>query len=144
MSKKNKKELKCNDTPHLIPEGEYLAQCIRFEISYYLGKERKVYLYFRIHGGEFDGVELFMACNYPEGTKSFGLKINTQWQVAMGRRRKKGEKIALKDFKNRMFNVKVRDVKRKYSDGTPMPAFLSYTIVDRIVSPETGGVCSAT
>lgn len=140
MTKARTKEPGYADSPEQIPEGKYKAICYDFDIKPYLGGDRKAYLKFRIYESEFEGTELFMACSYPKGTKSFGLKINTEWQIAMGRRRKRGERIALKDFVKRMYLVKVRDAKRVFNDGSPMPDFMSYSVVDRIVEPVTGGM----
>ncbi len=126
--------------PPLLVEGNYEAYCFKTETAKYHLGIRKAYIWFRLMGGPHEGAEVFMACNYPYGKKSFGLRICQQWMFAQGRRFKKGENITLKSFEKRLYLVNVRTVFGKFADGQPKPDFMNYSVVNRIVEPLTGGV----
>jgi hypothetical protein len=126
-----------DEFPIKIPEGIYDAVCYRTETAVSFGGGTKIYVKFRIYGGEYNGTELFMVCNYPKGKVRPQLKYYVQWMMAKGRRPYKNESLSPRIFRNRMFKVMVRDAKPKFPDGKLKPDFFRYSIVDTIIEAQT-------
>jgi hypothetical protein len=130
-----------NERP-LIPEGRYIAQCIRCEKGQSHYNSLKLFLTFKITEGEFMGTELFMAMNlissktkkpfkqFPAGTKYY-----KNWTIANNNNRpNRSDHMSPKIFKNVIFEVSVRTVKPPYPDGkTELPEGHHYSIVDFIL-----------
>lgn len=135
----NGSEPRADEFRQKIPAGEYDAICYKTEKGKSWGGRRDCYLRFRIHGGKYDGVELFMACTFPEKRISPRYKLYSQWMLAMGRAPFRKERISPNVFRNRMFRVLVRDTGCTYS-GTNrlMPDHCQYSVVDTILEPITG------
>jgi len=119
-----------------IPEGEYEAICTKTEI----GKkwQRDLYHTFKIHGGKYDGLELFMKCPFPKGRAKRNSKYYQQWCLANNCLPAKGQRLSRKIFPNRLYLVKVRDTRRRYNNSKELlPPFLQYSVVDTIIKPLT-------
>jgi hypothetical protein len=121
-----------------IPPGKYKAICYAAETGRSFGGRRDIYILFRIQGSRYDGTELFMACPYPKRKTSPRYKIYDQWSLAMGRLPAKNEKLSGEAFTGKMYEVIVRDTRKKFSDGRPKPDFLQYSVVESIITPLTG------
>ncbi len=115
-----------------IPEGDYVAVCYRTRSVKSFGGRRKLMFYFRIVEGDQAGVELEMYCNYPSGRITKSHKLHRQWALAIGRFPSKGDKFAQNVFRGKMCRVLVRDAMPPFPDGTPVPEFLRYSVVDTI------------
>ncbi len=115
-----------------IPVGDYRTVCYKTRsVPSYRGS-RKLVFYFRIVEGEHAGTELSMYCNYPRGKLTPSHKLYRQWALAIGRRPSKNERFAQRVFRGKMYLVLVRDAKPVFSDGSPHPEFLTYSVVDTI------------
>ncbi|MGR3296152.1 MAG: hypothetical protein ACUZ8A_08005 [Candidatus Bathyanammoxibius sp.] len=121
-----------------IPEGECEAYCFDVRKSKYLGNEKRLYVWYRITEGKYEGTELF--CSYNINYKSFSTntKYYTDWCIASGRLPTRGDRMSPQVFKNKVFLVKVREAKPKYDDGTYKPEIFWYSVVDRIASVSAG------
>lgn len=120
-----------------IEPGEYDAICYKVEIGN--AWRRSCYVLFRICGGKHDGVELFMACSYPQGILSTRTKLHTQWTLAIGRNPRKGERFSRKVFLHKMYTILVRDTKRKFPDTNKLlPGYCQYSVVKTIIEVQTG------
>lgn len=124
--------------PIRIPEGIYDAVCHKTETARGFGGAMKIYVKFRIYGGEYEGVELFMVCNFPKTKIGKRFKYYDQWMLASGRHPSKRERLSPKIFHNRLFKVLVRDTKPKFSNGKPKPDFFKYSVIDTIIEAQTG------
>jgi hypothetical protein len=124
--------------PTKIPEGIYNAICYKTETAKGFGGETKIYLKFRIFGGEYCDTELYMVCNYPQRMAKPRLKYYGQWMMAARRHPNKKEKLSPKIFLNRMFKVAVRDTRPKFPNGKFKPDFFKYSVVDTILEALTG------
>lgn len=122
-----------------IPPGQYDAYCLRTEFGRSFGGRRDIYILFKIHGGEFDGIELFMACTHPKGKVSSRCKYYQQWTLAAGRPPRRREPLSREAFPDRMYRILVRDTRKKHGDGSLMADCVQYSVVDSIVEPLTGG-----
>ena len=118
----------------LLPNATYIAQCIGFDINEsYGGRSRKVYLHFRIIEGPHEACKLFMPFNYPSNGKfTPGYKYWPYWVMVHGRKPSRNAAMSPKIFKNRIFKIKTRKVKRKFPNGNDMPPDFEYSIVDTI------------
>jgi hypothetical protein len=125
--------------PKMKP-GQYEAICFDVKKCPSYGGGQKWVLRFRILGGPHDGEEVAMFCNFYLGKLKPACKLYEQWARALGRLPNKGERIAKKHFKNRLFLVAVVYTKSKGSDGALRPDFLQYSKVETIIEPLTGGV----
>jgi hypothetical protein len=130
--------LKAESSRTMIPDGDYVAVCYRTRVVHSFGKAKKLEVWFRVVEGCHAGAELAMYCTYPEGRITASRKLYIQWSLAIGRRPIKGERFSQKVFRGKMFRVAVRKVPRQFKDGTPMPDYLSYSVVDTIKETITG------
>jgi len=121
-----------------IPEGRYDATCYKFETGVSFGGVRKIYIKFRIYGGDFDGVDLFMVCTYPKTKIRPRFKYYTQWILATGRHPSKRERLSPKVFLNKMYRVIVRDTDPKFPDGKSKPDIFKHSIIDSLIEVLAG------
>jgi len=122
------------DRPRIEP-GEYIAFCHGTKVINYYG-ERKLMIQFRLCGGRYDGLELFLPCPFPRGARSYRTKYYKQWVIANGARPERGQRMPRSVFVNKKFRILVGDSKRRFDNGELMPKFLQYSIVTSIL----GGV----
>lgn len=118
----------------LLPNGSYIAQCIGYDINEsFGGRSRKIYLHFLITEGQNQGCKLFMPFNYPlNGKFSPGHKYWKNWVFVHGKIPSKNAKMSPKIFKNKIFKIRTRKVKRKFPNGKDMPSDFDYSLVDII------------
>lgn len=140
MSKKGKKVpfIIADTMRERVPPGEYEAVCYDTSTGTSFGGRLDLYVNFRISGGEFDGIELFMVCTLPKCKLRQRFKLYDQWSLAIGRPPYKGEKFKASVFKNKKYRIIVRDTKRQYSNKKPKPESSQYSMVDTIIEAETG------
>lgn len=122
----------------LIPEEDYNGVCYKTSKGKSWGGKYAIFVNFRVVGGLYDGTDLFMACQFYSPFKERH-KYYEQWAIAAGRRPHSGERLARKVFLGRLYRIRVRNSKRVFSDNTPKPETLQYSVVDRIIEPLTGG-----
>lgn len=121
-----------------IKAGTYDAICYRTETGNSWGGRQDIYIRFKIYGSKYDGTKLFMACTYPRGRMTTRHKYYEQWVLAMGGPPRKGERLARKEFLHKLYKVLVRDTNKKFSNGTRMPDYMQYSVVDTIIETQTG------
>lgn len=128
------KEFICADDyrPH-IPDGSYIAQCIKHEKSWAYGTSLKLYLKFRITEGEYMGTELFMPFNMPtDGKIKPGRKYYKTWVHVNGDRPpSRNTVMSPRLFKNKIFKIKTRTTIPK-DNNKDMHENFKYSVVDRI------------
>lgn len=117
----------------VIKSGEYTATCIGTDVQSLYRGQRKVYLRFRLTGGEYDGVELFMACNFPKGKITRNYKYYKQWMMANGGPPHKGQRPARKTFVGKKFRILVGLTDRKHENDESMPEYMQYSVVKDIL-----------
>ena len=124
----------------LIPNGTYIAQCTKYETNEsYGGRSRKIYLHFLIAEGKHQGSKLFMAFNYPQNCEFRpGHKYWQYWVMVNGRIPSRNAEMSPRIFKNKMFKIMTRRVKRKFPNGNYMPPDFDYSVVDTIEEVLTG------
>jgi len=125
----------CDDNYRsLIPDGKYEVQCTGYDNSFCLGKARKLFLYFRIIEGEYEGTKLFQAFNIPydERIKSGSKYYKTWVMVNQWRKPSRNTKMSPRLFLNHVYRIKTRTVKPKHNDQ-PMPEAFRYSVVDEIL-----------
>lgn len=115
-----------------IEPGQYIAHCFKTDIKPFKN-ERKLLIWLRLNGGKYDGVELFLPCPYPRGTRSCRTKYYNQWTIANGAPPRKGERMARSVFTDKKFRILVGDSKRRFENGELMPESLQYSIVKSIL-----------
>lgn len=128
---------KTNPLPQ-IPKGKYEAVCIKTDVSKYLGKEKRLYLHFKIIAGEYSETKIFGIYNYNYKSFPRGSKYYTDWSIANGALPRRADRMSTRIFKGKVFLVKIRDAIPRYDDGTPKPEMFHYSVVDRIMERLTG------
>ena len=132
-------EFVADEFPPRIEPGIYEAVCSKVETGISYGAERKLFVRFKIHGGEYHGTELFMVCRYPKGEKiSHRYKLYQQWALALGRRPRKKERFSMHLFKGKLYRVSVKDTQRKLSNNALVPDYLQYSVVETIIETLVG------
>jgi len=121
-----------------IRPGYYHAVCTSVTSGVSFGGRRDIYIRFKIHGGEYHGTQLYMACTYPKGKMSPRHKYYQQWMLANGGPPEKGQRLGRKIFPHRLYLIVVRDTQKKFPNGKPMPDYMQYSVVDTIIKPLTG------
>ncbi len=120
----------------LIPEGKYEVVFLRAEKKWLYSGE-KVFLWFQIASlGEFQGKELFMACNAPRKGKKGRVPISSKfyqsWILAVGKRPDRFDRMGTKVFRGKVFLAQVRTVKKNVQGVTH--SFLSqYSKIDTLL-----------
>ncbi|MEW5924346.1 MAG: hypothetical protein AB1746_10195 [Candidatus Zixiibacteriota bacterium] len=117
--------------PRMKP-GEYIAYCYETSLGHYKG-EQKLYIRFRLLGGEYDGLELFLPCPYSPGKKKPSTKYYRLWEIVNGAPPQKGQKIAKHIFEDKKFRILVVDTKRRFENGELKPESLQYSVVKDIL-----------
>jgi hypothetical protein len=134
MKENNLKECPPDSDPRpFVPEGNYEAVCVKFEVKKYLGSEKKLYLHYEIMQGVHIGTKLFQAINYKYRSFPKASKYYTEWTVANGALPQRRDKMSPRIFKDRAFLVKVKTSKPKYDDGEFKSELFHYSIVERII-----------
>lgn len=136
------KEPICSQEPYpLIEEGEYEASCIKVERKKYRQDENKVYLKFQITTfGEHIEKHLFMAMKDYGRKVRRGSKFFTAWVIANnGIKPRRGERMTMKVFHNKIFKILVVTVKPKFDTGHPKPESCHYSKVQHILELVAGG-----
>lgn len=110
----------------LIPEGFYIAECVKLGIEYF-GTMRKLVKFFRICDGPHKGIVLKEYCNFPYETKRSS-KLTREWRIANnGNKPTRNDRMPMKVFIGKTFKVTVKTCKSK-DDGE------DYSIVEKICS----------
>lgn len=122
--------------PLLIPEGKYEAAFLRAERKWLWGRE-KFFLWFQILSqGDFHGEELYMACNAPKKAKrgkvATSNKYYQAWVLAAERRPDRYDRISTKEFRGKVFLLKVRTV-TKNAKNLSLPPLLQYSVIDDVL-----------
>lgn len=122
--------------PLLIPEGKYEAAFLRAERKWLWGSE-KFYLWFQILSqGDFQGEELYMACNAPKKTKrgkvATSNKYYQSWVLAAGRKPNRYDRMNTKVFRGKVILLNIRTV-TKNANNLPLPSFLQYSVIDDVL-----------
>jgi len=120
----------------LVPEGHYEAAVIRWNRCEYFG-QRKMYLWFRIITGPYQGTMLFMTFNInPPFTKSS--KYFKAWRLSNGGEiPARNSRMSPRIFQGKAFKIKVRTVK-KGKDMKDLPQDDMYSVVEEIIEVCTG------
>jgi len=132
------------DKPLLLPEGRYIVQCFECKEVYYKAYNAvKLRLEFRIIEGVHEGKVLLKYYNLTDNRtgekyKSFSPHTDyySDWVIANNGNlpsRKDRMRMPYRIFKNGIFEVKVRNTKRKYRDGSAMPECLNYSVADHLI-----------
>lgn len=124
----------------LIPNEIYEAQCVKWDSTFYLGKTRKTFLYFRIlDPGPHFGKEIFMAFNMPHKKRiRMGSKYYKTWCMVNGwKKPSKNAKMSPRIFKNKIYKIKTRTSKPKIHENE-MPKDFWYSVVDKIIEVIAG------
>ena len=134
------------DAPPQIPEGLYTATYTHHETAFVF-KSPKVFIHFRLCGGEYDGLRLYSAYRVKEirgkPRKGGAIKVRHSHElyrqfVTLSGYRERPDRISLHRLKGCLVNVQVRTV-RKDSRQRDLPPALQYSVIDRLVSVEAGG-----
>lgn len=124
-----------------IPEGDYEAVCFKAESKPYRGSEKRLYLHFEIIDGPYQGTKLFATYNVKYKSFPIASKYYTDWSIANEALPRRRDRMSATVFKDKLFHVKVRDVKPTYEDGTHKPDMFHYSVVDRIIEKLAGNRC---
>ncbi|MBW2365773.1 MAG: hypothetical protein JRF25_12115 [Deltaproteobacteria bacterium] len=119
----------------LMPDGVYMAQCIKEDTRFVLGKTRKTFINFKIlDEGKYHGAVIFMAFNIPyNGRVKSGSKYYKTWSMVNGwKRPSRNTKMSAKLFLNKIYKIKTRTVK-PLLNKKKMPKGFEYSVVDEII-----------
>ena len=134
-------EFICHDDYRpLLPDGVYVAQCVKHDSSFVLGKARKLFLHFVIlEEGKWHGEKLFEAFNVPYDMRiKAGSKYYKTWAMVNGwMRPSKNAKMSTRLFVNKIFRIKTRTVKPKHNEKM-MPEHFWYSVIDEILEVVAG------
>lgn len=133
-----------DDRRPLIPENEYLAQCIEFRVIRYFDSYR-LRLWFKIIEGQYSDTILEMFLNLMDGKTGNRFKsvppasnYYKNWCIANycrqpGRR----DRMTPKIFLNGIFRVKVRSATPRYPNSKErMPDGMQYSVVAYLIRRE--------
>lgn len=139
------------DTPPLIPPGEYEASYTHHEVGTAF-KQSKVYVWMQIIRGEYTGIQLYRAYRVEsfkrprgkDGKKRKGGSIKLrhsselfrQWVKLTGEK-ERPDRIDLRRLKGCSVRIRVRTVTHDY-DHKPLPRALQYSVIDQLISVEAG------
>ena len=134
------------DAPAQMPEGEYQATYLRHETAF-IFKSPKVFIHFRIHGGDYDGEKLFRAYRVKElrgkPRKGGGIKLRHSSELyrqlvrLTPSQKERPDRISLQRLRGCLLRVSVRTV-TKDSRQRALPAALQYSVVDEMLAIEAG------
>ena len=120
----------------LIPEGKYEVVFLRVEKKWLWGSQ-KIFLHFQIvESGEFQGEELYMACNAPKKSKRGKVPTSSKyyqaWVLAAGRRPDRLDRMSTSVFRGKVFLAKVRIPPKNAKNVARLP-LLQYSIIDDLL-----------
>lgn len=123
----------------LLPNGVYQAQCINYNTRRFGVNTKKLFVWFKIIEGKYEGEKLFMVFNMPpDGKLTPGYKYYNTWAMVNGwQKPSRNAKMSPRIFKNKIFRIQTRTVKRKHNDKE-MPDSFNYSVVDRILEVIAG------
>jgi len=133
------------DAPPLIPPGRYQAVYQHHETALF-SKPPRVYVHFRIVGGEHDGARLYRAYRVERlngrGRKNGTFKVRHTSELFRQFVRVTGgserpDRIALSRLRSCVLLVSVRTVETDYRQRA-LPEALRYSVVDEMLSVEAG------
>jgi hypothetical protein len=118
-----------------IPSGNYEAICFDSKIQPYRKDSLKLYLFYKIISGKYEGEIIIQAFNYHYDVFTENTNYFVEWSMANGELPKRREKsrMTTRIFLNKTFLVKVRTAKAKHSDNTEKPEMFNYSVIDRII-----------
>ncbi len=134
-------EFNCDmQAPSLIPEGKYTVGFLRAERKWLWGRE-KIFLWFQILDcGDFQGEELYLACNAPikrkRGKMPSSNKYYQLWVLSAGRKPDRFDRMSTKVFQGKVFLVQVRNVITNAKNVT-RPQLLQYSVIDSLLETLT-------
>lgn len=134
------------DAPARIPAGDYQAIYLSHETAF-MFKTPKVFVHFRIHGGDHDGVKLYRAYRVKElrgrPRKGGGIKLRhsqelyRQFVRMVSGQVERPDRISLQRLRGCLLKVRVRTV-TKDSRQRELPPALQYSVIDEMLSIEVG------
>ncbi len=131
----------CNsEIPPTLTEGDhYQVQFIKAE-QHGMWRGTKLFLWFRIlTAGEWQGRELFMACNMPpNGRFGTSSKFLCMWVLAAGHKPARLDRMSIAVFRNKVFRAKVRTVKQT-SKQVERNKHQQYSVIDLLLEVLVGG-----
>lgn len=130
-------------SPSLIPGGKYEVTFLWAEKKN-LWNHEKIFLHFQIiDSGEFQGEELYMACNAPKKSKGGNVALSGKyyqaWVLAAGRKPDRYDRMTTKVFRGKAFLAKVRAVTTN-AKNLPRPLLLQYSIIEDLLECLTDAV----
>lgn len=131
-------EFDVDDARPLIPEGIYEAACYHatFIELFKFGNARKLFLSFKVYGGEHAGTRLFLAMAAPPqgGKIGVGSKLYQHYLIANGGRPPgRRDRPSMRVFKDKLFRLRVRTVIPRFEDGKPKPTQFRYSVVSELI-----------
>tara|TARA_B100002049_G_scaffold17743_1_gene12059 strand:+ start:139 stop:585 length:447 start_codon:yes stop_codon:yes gene_type:complete len=139
-------EIELVDAPAQIPPGEYSAYYTKHETAF-MYRSAKVFVHFRIQGGEYHGMHVYRAFRVKElrgkPRKGGAFKLRHSQELyrqfvrltASGRERP--DRISLHRLRGCLLRISVRTV-TKDSRQRELPENLQYSVVDELLSMEVG------
>lgn len=134
------------DAPALLPPGEYQAYYTQHETAIVF-HSAKVFVHFRVHGGDYDRVKLYRAYRVHslKGKPRKGGSIRLRHSHELFRQfvrltpsgRERPDRISLGRLRGCLLRISVRTVK-KDSRQRALPEALQYSVVDEIIAVEAG------
>jgi hypothetical protein len=127
--------LTLEDSPPILPPGDYLVSFVRYNQSPFQGVP-KLYVYFSVvdQGPNFEKI-LFKAYNNYVPPRT-GSSLYKDMLLLYGKRIRKNTRLTLDLFKGRILLVRVRTVKRDFKQRL-LPEYMHYSVIDSILSVET-------
>jgi hypothetical protein len=133
------------DAPPLMPPGKYQAAYTHHETALF-SKSPRVYVHFRIVGGEHDGARLYRAYRVERlngrARKNGTFRVRHSSElfrqfVRVTGERERPDRVALSRLKSCVLLVSVRTVTTDYRQRE-LPEALRYSVVDEIIAVEAG------
>jgi len=94
-----------------VPDGIYEAVYTKWDKSEFYGN-KKIYLWFEIIDGKYQGTKIFMPCNLHKYIRR-GCKYYAAWVMANGGiKPKANNRLSPKVFENKVFSIETRTVIR--------------------------------
>lgn len=128
----------------LIPEGEYLAQCIELKVIRYFDSHR-LRLWFKILEGQYADTVLELFLNLMDGKTGSRFKnvppasnYYKNWFIANNcRQPERRDRMSHKLFLNGIFKVRVRNASPRYPNSREkMPDGMQYSVISYLIRRE--------
>jgi len=118
-----------------IADGEYDARAFKANYKKSIGGERRLFIWFKLIGGQTDGIQLFMACPIPRDQRpSPSSKFYQAWTIANGGRPpRRHDRMSLRIFDNRLLRVRVVTVTTDYRHRI-CPQSRWYSVVSEVIA----------